>query len=144
MSHHFDSPTAIEDGRLNLCDLYVFPSSADLSTLILTVNPDAGRSTPTTFRPDALYEFVVNGDGATAQEQSFRLQFGEPGTDGRQRLTVRYADGPQEGVGGSLLGSGKTADTFSLTGGGSAWFGVTADPFWVMASPWHSSIRVWR
>jgi hypothetical protein len=23
MSHHFDSPTAIEDGRLNLGDLYV-------------------------------------------------------------------------------------------------------------------------
>ena len=26
MSHHFDSPTAIEDGRLNLCDVYAFPS----------------------------------------------------------------------------------------------------------------------
>jgi hypothetical protein len=27
MSHHFDSPTAIEDGRLNLCDIYVFPET---------------------------------------------------------------------------------------------------------------------
>jgi hypothetical protein len=25
MSHHFDTPTAIEDGRLNLGDLYAFP-----------------------------------------------------------------------------------------------------------------------
>ncbi len=23
MSHHFDTPTAIADGRINLCDFYV-------------------------------------------------------------------------------------------------------------------------
>jgi hypothetical protein len=51
MSHHFDSPTAIEDGRLNLCDLYVFPETPGMSTLILTVNPDSGRSNPTTRCP---------------------------------------------------------------------------------------------
>ena len=32
MSHHFDSPTAIEDGRLNLCDLYAFEETSDIST----------------------------------------------------------------------------------------------------------------
>ena len=53
MSHHFDSPTAIADGRINLCDFYVFPAAPGTLALILTVNPDAGRSSPTTFRPDA-------------------------------------------------------------------------------------------
>ena len=62
MSHHFDSPTAIQDGRLNLCDVYAFPGQAGSSVLILTVNPDAGRSSPTTFRPDAAYEFVIDAE----------------------------------------------------------------------------------
>src|SRR5215831_14316693 len=44
MSHHFDSPTAIADGRINLCDFYVFPAAPGTTALILTVNPDAGRS----------------------------------------------------------------------------------------------------
>ena len=78
MSHHFDSPTAIEDGRLNLCDLYVFPDWPGTSTLVLTVNPDSGRSNPTTFRPDALYEFVIASDGGTRENRAFRMSFGEP------------------------------------------------------------------
>jgi len=74
MSHHFDSPTAIEDGRLNLCDLYVFPSRPGSTSLILTVNPDAGRSSPTTFRPEAIYEFVVEPDAAAGQTLSLRVR----------------------------------------------------------------------
>jgi hypothetical protein len=73
MSHHFDSPTAIEDGRLNLCDLYVFPETPDTSTLVLTVNPDSGRSNPTTFRPDALYEFVIASDGSTREDRAWQM-----------------------------------------------------------------------
>lgn len=51
MSHHFDSAADRADGRINLCDLYAFPGPRGTSALILTVNPDAGRSSPTTFRP---------------------------------------------------------------------------------------------
>ena len=46
MSHHFDSPAALADGRTNPCDLYVFPAAAGTTALIVTVNPDAGRSSP--------------------------------------------------------------------------------------------------
>jgi Domain of unknown function (DUF4331) len=84
MSHHFDSPTAIGDGRLNLCDLYVFPESPGTSTLVVTVNPDAGRSSPVTFRPDALYELVIASDGGTREDRAFRISFGEPDADGNQ------------------------------------------------------------
>jgi hypothetical protein len=58
VSHHFDSAADRADGRINLCDLYAFPGPPGTSVLILTVNPDAGRSSPTTFRPDAVYEFA--------------------------------------------------------------------------------------
>src|SRR4029453_16503531 len=59
VSHHFDSAADRADGRINPCDLYAFPATPGTTVLILTVNPDAGRSSPTTFRPDARYEFVV-------------------------------------------------------------------------------------
>ena len=71
MSHHFDSPTAIEDGRLNLCDVYVFPEPPGVTTLVLTVNPESGRSTPVTFRPEALYEFVIASDGGATEDRAF-------------------------------------------------------------------------
>ncbi len=131
MSHHFDSPTAIEDGRLNLCDMYVFPETPGTSTLVLTVNPDSGRSNPITFRPDALYEFVIASDGGTREDRAFLMSFGEPDADGNQDMQVRYAAGPGlPGLEGTELGAGHTGQAFALSNGGSAWFGLAQDPFW--------------
>lgn len=132
MSHHFDSPTAIQDGRLNLCDVYVFPGPPGATTLVLTVNPDSGRSTPATFRPDALYEFVIASDGGTAEDRAFRMSFGEPDAGGRQQMRVRYAAGARSrpGLEGADLGAGRTGEAFALGNGGSAWFGPAGDPFW--------------
>jgi Domain of unknown function (DUF4331) len=132
MSHHFDSPTAIEDGRLNLCDLYVFPETPGTSTLVLTVNPDSGRSNPTTFRPDALYEFVITSDGGTREDRAFRMSFSEPDADGHQEMQIRHAVGPpsRSGLQDTELGAGRTGEAFALSNGGSAWFGLAQDPFW--------------
>jgi hypothetical protein len=132
MSHHFDSPTAIADGRLNLCDVYAFSGPGSMSNLILTVNPDAGRSSATTFRPDALYEFVIASDASTNPDRAFQVTFTEPAPDGRQQMTVRYAEGAQRlaDIGGRPLGTGSTAETLHLANGGSAWFGEAGDPFW--------------
>jgi Domain of unknown function (DUF4331) len=132
MSHHFDTPTAIEDGRLNLLDLYVFPETAGTSTLVVTVSPDSGRSNPTTFRPDALYEIVIASDGGTREDLAFRMSFGEPAADGNQEMQVRYAAGEpsRSGIEGTVLGAGRTGEAFALGNGGSAWFGLAQDPFW--------------
>jgi len=48
MSHHFDTPTAREDPRINVCDLYLFQGGADTTVMAMTVHPDAGASAPTT------------------------------------------------------------------------------------------------
>jgi hypothetical protein len=132
MSHHYDSPTAVEDGRLNLLDLYVLPEAPGTTTLVVGVNPDAGRSSPVTFRADALYEFVIASDGGTGEDRAFRMSFGEPDAAGRQEMRVRYAVGGQSrsGVEGTDLGAGRTGEAFALGHGGSAWFGVAGDPFW--------------
>src|SRR5215813_5796236 len=131
MSHHFDSAADRADGRINPCDLYAFPAAPGTSALILTVNPDAGRSSPTTFRPDARYEFVVASNGGTTEDIVFCVTFTEPGDTGQQQVRVLRADGPaaREGTAGTLLGEGRTGEVFALTGNGLAWAGLAADPF---------------
>src|ERR1700752_147120 len=132
MSHHFTSPTAIEDGRLNLLDVYIFPEAPGTSTLLLTVNPDSGRSSPTTCRADALYEFVIASDGGTGEDRAFRMSFGAPDDHGDQEIRVSYSVGGTSGPGseGTELGVGRTWSAFALDHGGSAWFGLAGDPFW--------------
>jgi len=130
----FDGAADRADGRINLCDLYVFPRAPGTTALILTVNPDAGRSSHTTFRPDAVYEFVLAGDACTVEDITFRASFTEPGDGGQQHVRVLRADGPaaREGGGGALLGQGHTGDVFPLSGSsgeGLAWAGLAADPF---------------
>jgi hypothetical protein len=131
MSHHFDTPTAIADGRINLCDFYVFPAMHGSTVFILTVNPDAGRSSARTFRPDALYEFVVASDGGTREDIAFRVRFADPNARGYQQVRVFRAAGTsvRRGSEGILLGEGKTGAVFPLGAGGLAWAGQAADPF---------------
>ncbi len=131
MSHHFDSAADRADGRINPCDLYAFPAASGTTALILTVNPDAGRSSPTTFRPDTLYEFVVASDGGTGEDVAFRVTFSEPDESGQQQVRVHRAGGPaaRHGTAGTLLGEARTGAVFSLSGDGLAWAGLAADPF---------------
>jgi hypothetical protein len=133
MSHHFDSPTAIQDGRLNLCDVFAFPGRAASSVLILTVNPDAGRSSPTTFRPDAVYEFVIAADREDQESVCLRVRFAEPAADGSQALRVLKTTGDESVDRGTEIGRGTTDEVSRFDVGGvrgSLWAGVAADPFW--------------
>ena len=131
MSHHFDSAAARADGRINPCDLYAFPAAPGTTALILTVNPDAGRSSPPTFRPDAVYEFAVASNGCTSQDMALRVTFTQPGDHGRQQVRVARADGPavRNGPAGTPLGEGRTGAVFPLGDDGLAWAGLAADPF---------------
>jgi hypothetical protein len=131
VSHHFDSAAARADGRINPCDLYAFPAAPGTSALILTVNPDAGRSSPTTFRPDARYEFIVASDAVASQDIVFRVTFTEPDETGRQQVRVSRTDRPAAGgeAAGTPLGEGRSGAVFTLGGDGLAWSGLAADPF---------------
>src|SRR5579864_8893780 len=83
MSHHLDTPTAREDGRIDLCDLYVFDGAdPDTTVLIMTVNPDAGTSSPTTFHPEVVYEFKIDTNEDALEDLSYRFRFGEPDASG--------------------------------------------------------------
>jgi hypothetical protein len=131
VSHHFDSAADRADGRINPCDLYAFPAAPDTTALVLTVNPDSGRSSPTTFRPNALYEFVLASHGGTSEDIAFRITFTEPDDNGQQRVQIFRANGPaaRHGTGGKPLGEGRTGEVFPLVDNGLAWTGLAADPF---------------
>src|SRR5262245_66036518 len=93
VSHHFDSAADRADGRINPCDLYAFPGAPGTSALIVTVNPDAGRSSPATFRADARYEFAVARDGGTTEELDFRVTLPAPDGPGPQEVRDLPPDG---------------------------------------------------
>ena len=87
MSHHFDTPTAKEDPRLNVCDFYLFDGPPGTTVMVLTVNPDAGLSAPDTFRDEGLYAFRFDLNGDAREEVTFKFRFG----------AVRHADGDEHG-----------------------------------------------
>ena len=133
MSHHFDSPTAIADGRLNLCDVYVFAGEPGMTVLVITVNPDAGRSSPLAFRTETVYEFAIDRSGGTDQELGFRIRFGTPDDRGRQSLRLSVVDSDATGTEQVVLSSVTETEAlvpFAGLPAGKVWAGVAADPFW--------------
>lgn len=117
MSHHFDSPMSREDGRVDLTDLFVFPSGEPGRTvLILAVNPDAGLSSPTTFGPDARYVFNIDTDGDTVEDFGLEIRFGEPGRRDVQTLSLSRTDQPD-----AFLAQGETGQVVAVAGGGRIW-----------------------
>jgi Domain of unknown function (DUF4331) len=133
MGHHFDSPTSIEDPRIDPTDFFVFSDPTRQSTVfILNVNPDAGRNAAAEFRSEALYEIKVDTNGDVVEDLSLRFQFGEPvNAQHSVRVLMERGDGARHGFTGTLLGEGTTGAVIPLQGGvtGRAWAGHAADPF---------------
>ena len=133
MSHHLDSPTAKEDGRVDITDIYIFAGEATNSTvLIMAVNPLAGEVSPTTFRAGALYDFKIDTNADVIEDLDFRVTFGEPDASGIQQLELRRLEGSAAAdydSDGSLIALGNTGEVISINDGGRIWTGLVADPF---------------
>jgi hypothetical protein len=137
MSHHFDTPTAREDPRINLCDFYLFEGSKGNTVMALTVNPDAGLSAPDTFRDEALYAFRFDLNGDAREELAFKVKFGaveHAGGDAHdhvQHFEIRLSTGVQalKGSEGQLIASGVTDAQISEENGVKAFAGLVPDLF---------------
>ena len=124
MSHHFDTPTAKEDPRINICDFYLFDGVPGTTVMAMTVNPDAARLAPDTFRDEGIYAFRFDLNGDSREEVTFKVRFGEVGhANGDehqhvQSIQVRRATGGDaiSGVGGALLLEGKTGQILENAG----------------------------
>ncbi len=130
MSHHFDSPAARDDSRINISDLFLFAGSTpDTLTAIVAVSPLAGLPSPyhgapqwRTFRPDTAYDLRFDTDGDVVADVVLRVVFT---ADEPQRYSVTIGD--------RRLAEGTVEDTVPLDGGGRIWIGEAGDAFWLDA-----------
>jgi hypothetical protein len=133
MSHHLDSPTAQEDGRVDITDIYIFAGeAANTTVLIMAVNPLAGEVSPTTFRAGALYDFKIDTNADVIEDLGYRVTFGEPDSNNVQRIELRRLEGSattEFDSSGTLIGEGNTGDVIAIGDGGRSWAGLVADPF---------------
>jgi Domain of unknown function (DUF4331) len=137
MSHHFDTPTALEDPRINVCDFYLFDGGRGNTVMAMTVNPDAGVSSPDTFRQEGLYAFRFDLDNDAREDLSFKVQFGIPGHAAGdehrhfQVFQVRRAQGSvsSHGADGELVVEGHTEEVTRGTNGVIAFAGLAPDLF---------------
>lgn len=137
MSHHFDTPTAREDPRINVCDFYLFQGHPGTAVMAMTVNPDAGVSAPVWFRDEAIYAFRFDLDDDHREEITFKVRFGEvthaAGDEHRhvQKLEIRRATGEAalKGAEGELIVEGTTGEVIDAGAGVMAFAGVVPDLF---------------
>ena len=80
MSHHFDTPTAKEDPRINVCDFYLFRGRPGTTVMALTVNPNAGVGAPDTFRDEGLTPFASTRIAIFAKTSPSRSSSARPPT----------------------------------------------------------------
>src|ERR1700731_2230672 len=108
MSHHFDTPTAKEDPRINICDFYLFRGRPGTTVMALTVNPNAGVGAPDTLRDEGIYAFRFDTDRDLREDVTFKVQFGGPSHgDGGEHVRTFAArratgGGAPTGAGGGL------------------------------------------
>jgi hypothetical protein len=137
MSHHFDTPTAREDPRINVCDFYLFGGSPGHTVMAMTVNPDAGISAPDTFRDEGLYAFRFDLNGDAKEELAFKVRFGPVEHAGGeehqhiQHLEVRRSAGSRalKGLAGEVIISGMTSAPVSGRDGIKVFAGLAPDLF---------------
>jgi hypothetical protein len=131
MSHHFDTSTAREDPRLNLCDFYLFAGEPDSTVMAMTVNPEVDLQTRAPFRDEGLYAFRFDTNRDCREDISFKVRFGGADDDRAQSVEVRRGirDDAVFGTDGVLLATGMTGQVITADTGVQVFAGVTPDPF---------------
>lgn len=120
-SDHLDAPNLVGDGQADINDLYAFqaPGDSGNSVFIMTVNPNAGVSSPTDFGTDVSYQFQVDNTGDAVADLTYEAVFSGSGSQGFEFRQV----------GGATLASGTTGANLSTSNGGTVHAGVFDDPF---------------
>jgi hypothetical protein len=139
MSHHFDSPLARQDPRLDITDVYLFRGTNG-TVFVIDVNSWSPAQAPPAadgFHPDAVYEFKVDTDTDAIEDITFRVSFGHRDADGRQKVQLRRLDGAaarDRSASAAVLAEGRTEEPIHATQGVRIWAGSAADPFYIEAT----------
>lgn len=137
MSHHFDTPTALKDPRINVCDLYLFAGRPGTTVMAMTVNPDAGISAPDTFHEEGLYAFRFDLDGDGREELTFKVRFGAvEHRDADEHLHTQSFEisravghAASRGAEGELIVAGHTGEVAATGSDAMAFVGLAPDLF---------------
>ncbi len=124
---HLEAPLVMQDGRTDINDVYAFqsPTNPDNTVLLMTVNPVAGVQSPTTFRPDIAYDFIIDNTGDARRDIRYTARFKEPDANGVQRVRVDRAVGAKS----VEVAKGDSGQQLAVQNGGSFWAGLSDDPF---------------
>ncbi|MEV5413484.1 DUF4331 family protein [Thermopolyspora sp. NPDC052614] len=124
---------ASQSGNLFIDDLYVFQGERS-TVFVMDVNSDiTGVRAEPGFHPEARYEFKVHFGGADLEELTYRVEFGEADSGGRQALRLRALEGEEareDAADGRVVLEGRTGE--SVGGDGvRLWAGRIADSFYI-------------
>jgi hypothetical protein len=137
MSHHFDTPTARDDPRINLCDFYLFRRAPGTVVMAMTVNPGAGVTAPDSFRDEGVYAFRFDLNEDAREEVTFKVRFGavtHADADEHQhvqRFQVLRATGhaANSGVEGEVIAEGTTGEITQASHDVRVYAGLAPDLF---------------
>jgi hypothetical protein len=145
MSHHLDSPAALEDVRLDISDLYLFRGrfgTVFVIDLNHSLGPEVtGHDVPSGFHPEGRYEFKVDGDGDAVEDLTYRFVFGELDAGGHQTLRLSRLTGAEAGdihASGAVIAEGRTEEAVQGLDGVRVWAGKAGDPFWIEPDVLHA------
>ncbi|MGD0425088.1 MAG: DUF4331 family protein [Candidatus Acidiferrales bacterium] len=141
MSHHLDSPIALQDIRLDITDLYVFRGETGTVFAINVCHSIFGHIPAPGYHPEGMYEFKIDSNGDAIEDVTYRLNFTERDKDGKQKYTVRRltaADATNPHASGTVVAQGTTGETVSTPTGLRVWAGKAGDPFWIEPEVLHA------
>src|SRR5919108_6584778 len=139
-SNHFSGPDLSfphADARLDISDLYVFPTPGvtSRSVLVMNVHPSISINPPGQvpddgFAPEAVYSFNIDTDADAVANVSYQVRF-SPRTDGAQTATLERsaADGPSEAILTNVPVSTGAEVRIAEAGGYRLFVGPRSDPF---------------
>ena len=141
MSHHLDSPLAMQDIRLDITDLYVFRGKTGTAFVINLCHSIFGPIPVPGYHPEGMYEFKVDLDGDAVEDLTYRFTFDQRDANGKQRYVVRRirgADAVNPDAPGDIVAKGTTGETVTTPAGVRAWAGKAGDPFWIEPDVLHA------
>jgi Domain of unknown function (DUF4331) len=138
-SDHQDTPLVELNPRMDLTDVYAFPSPTP-GRIVLVMNTsgflDPADTPSAAFDPNILYQFKVDNDGDAKEDRVIQVTFSGKTTD--QRVTVHGPFTPA--TQGAMMNavaqsaatvSGKLNTAFGSAGGLQAFAGPRDDPFFL-------------
>jgi uncharacterized protein DUF4331 len=141
MSHHLDSPIALQDIRLDIMDLYVFRGQNGTVFVINVCHSIFGPIPVPGYHPEGMYEFKVDLNGDAVEDVTYRFTFNERDRDGKQSYVVRSitgADAVDPHAQGSVVAQGTTDEPVIAASGVRVWAGKAGDPFWIEPDVLHA------